>query len=747
MKTSTSFAILAVLATVGTTIAAPLPHKDHDKVSTVDMGKDHDRHDHVLDAAIKADVHMPKAGKHGHHARSDPLQTTKSLTGAIGLPTADHTKNVGLQNGHKMGKTQVNQLNPAKVLSYNTVTKSDGLNKSSKPLRGDTAKIGQQLNSPDSGAAGQVGKSVDGIMRPLEKEILSRDLLGGVTGGIDNNVNKAMNGNLNNNAPAGVVTKPLGTAAGSSGTTTGQVTKPVTGNLVDSPTVKPGLLSSKGGVTDLNNGNLGTNGGMIGSAENVVAGGTSPVFNSNSQNIPVWTVTSTVGKLPNTVNGVMNGINVDPLSNENVHVTTDSTQSDVTNTADKSLGDTITQKPIDNTVNSSAYSGEGKDHRINPHATDGTESRTETLIQDNTSNTKATMQDTTGIKSGSIDVNKNVKENTKDLNQSGLNKVENSGDKPIDQATDKIIPSSEHQKSQGSLITANNQNVDAKIVQTPGKSDKIAEKNSNSISGSKLNSDNSNVKVSLPHQAAKELPKTEKAVTVEPDHDHVKSTGKIVQQVKAVLNTNSISTPTQSNSHSPSTSATQIASSTSSASTSASGAHGHSGRPLLFIGYTNGVLNPTSTIASQSSSISPTPIADAHVHQGTIQVNKQQQSSNLNLPLTSSLNLPLPSASAKTKIDSVINKALNKPRQATVIYGQKGEHVVACDGKSHQPNDMVDECIKADLLDFKPNQTEACPTDMQHDIQSDMSTDMLNDQNEVKEIQKYVRLCLTAAAI
>ncbi|WWC60503.1 uncharacterized protein I303_103076 [Kwoniella dejecticola CBS 10117] len=809
MKTSTSFAILAVLATASTSFAAPLPHKNNGMDSLIDMGgKGHDRHDHIVDAAVKADVKMPKGGKHGHHARGDPLQITKSLAGAVGLPTADHLNAVGIKNGLKMGKTKNNgspQLNPSKILNPNTITKTDKLGSALKPVKEDTGNVGQQLNHPNAGVVGQVGNTVDGILSPLEKNLLSRDLLSSLVGGLNNNVNNNINNNINSNvnsninnySPVGVVTKPVGSAAGGLGKTVGKITKlvekdllpalesevssltnakgnPVTGVVgqvtkplgsgsgalpVHSPGVKSDLLNSstKGGLTDLHNGPLGTNGGTVVSAEKTVGGVAAPVVH-DIQSTPLKAVTGTVGKLPNTVTGLAKGVNVDPLANKVVHVNTESTLSGVQKTGDTTVNKTVNQGAVDQTVdkvNLSAFSGEGKDHRVNPHATDGTKDRTEKLVHDNTSNAKSTVKDTTGINTGKIDVSKNVKDDTKDLNlNKSATKVEKTGEKtvvkPADKAVDKVIPSAEHQKSTGSLVTANNENVNAKIVQTPGKSDKVAEKDSNSVTGSPSNSDNVNVKVAVPHQVNKEVHKTDKTVD-NLDHDH-KGTGKIIEKVKQVLH----GSAAPSHSHSPSASASASAShkgaASASASASASGAANdvhHGGRPLLFIGYTNGLLGPTSTIASESGSVSATPIADAHFHSGSIQVNKEnQKSSKLDLPLTSALHLPTPSASAKAKVEAAINKAITKPRQATITYGQKGEHVVACDGKAHGPNDMIDECIKADLLDFRPNQTEACPTDMQHDIQYGVTTDMLQGQSkESKEIQKYVRLCLTATAL
>ncbi|OCF56599.1 hypothetical protein L486_05451 [Kwoniella mangroviensis CBS 10435] len=779
MKTSTSFAILALLASAGTTFAAPLPHHSNHKGSDVESGHrgghhhsraEHPSNHHILDATVNVDMDTQRGtytnGKH-HHARADPLSVTKPLSGTLGLPT----------NGHKMGKTKGNNAN--QPLTKTLSPTSDSIHGSLKPLNSDTTKAGQQLNHPNSGDIGHLGKTADDALEPQEtqisKNVLPRDVVPSAIGGnsvtkpvqtaatgLGNNVASVNNNGKNDIPVAGSVIKPI--------TSGSQVVPGVTGgDKIAPPTLTSTLLNSKGGVLDLNAGPLVTNGGVVGTAGKAVTGLTGTLTNGQGALVNSQTATGTVGKVPGTVGGVIDSANVDPVSNQAYQLNTDDTESDVKAVT----GNGMTQandhgpKQTNKKVNSSAFKGDGLDHRLNGHGSDGTKDRTTELISDNTSNVKQTSQDTTGIDSNNTSNNVNHVNSTFNTvttpngssSTSGLKKTSDGTMSAVDQSTDQAIPSSS-QKNKGTLVTANNDNANAKIVQTPGKSDKVAETNTNDVTGSKSSGDNVNIKVAVPqHQATQNQGTTSGGLVnngnkIGPNDQR----GNVVQEVGdgKILKQNIVnpSSPPSSAKHTssatkPHPTSASVHSSSAVASHSASASKGSdhptSMRPQVFVEYTSFASSPSSTIASQSASVpSTTPLAQAQVHSGTIQVNKNQQSAtNVKLPLTSSLHLPLPSTTSKT-----LKTATTKPRQAQVTYGQKGEHVVACDGQKHQPNDMIDECIKADLLDFKPNQTEACPTDMQHDIQYGLSTDMLkNDQQANKEIQKYVRLCLKASAL
>ncbi|WWC87986.1 uncharacterized protein L201_002888 [Kwoniella dendrophila CBS 6074] len=900
MKTSTSFAILALLASAGTSIAAPLPHhsthKDSAKVELTHPNKGHHHaraapanasHSSaaaahpMMSASASAHVDMKMSnGKHAtHHARADPILNTKSFTGAIGLPTADNLGNNGGKNGHKMGKTKGNSNNnqPLASVTGTTVNVNKVLNPTSnnvhsalKPLNSEETKVGQQLNHPNSGDVGKLSKQVDSNVEPQEtqvsKNVLPRDdsnVVGTVTNsngitkpiqtsatGITKNV-ASVNGNTNNNNknPNGLplvgsqvqsVTKGnnqiLPTAAGvnnvnvNSATATneviGQEVKSVTSGTVALPKATTTLLNQKGGLTDLNSGPLRTltssNGGLVGTAGKIVTGTTGTLLNGNAigdttgsllNGGTTKTVTGTVGKVPNTVGQISNGANVDPLSNQAYQLNTDGTESDV-----KSYTGTQANKAQNNgpnqtnkKVNALAFQGNGTTHRADPHPANGSREKTTQLISDNTNTSKIGKTTTSTANSntsnnglnnnGIVGVNSdssskpivngntvgngsvlksaqntNVQGTTSNVsNQS--NKTLNSSTGPLDPTVDQAIPSNT-QKMNGNLLEANSDNVNAKIVQTPGKSNKVSETNSNDLTGSKSKSDNVNVKVALPQQASSNSTSSQTNQltnnTVNNNGNNVGNLvsngnkvgpndqkGNVIQQVgdgNLLKQQNVINNKSSSISSNKSSSTKNISPSNSSATKAATSAsaspteviHNSTVKPQVFVEYTSFASAPTSTIASQSASItssassSGTPLAQANVHSGTIQVNKNQYSTqSVKLPLTSSL--PLPSSSSSTN-SKTLNTTTQKPRQATITYGQKGEHVVACDGKTHQPNDIIDECIKADLLNYKPNQTEACPTDMQHNIQYGISTDMLNNTNnqQIKEIQKYVRLCLTA---
>ncbi|WWD05543.1 hypothetical protein V865_003622 [Kwoniella europaea PYCC6329] len=799
MKTSTSFAILALLASAGTTFAAPLPHHSNHKDSDVESGHrgghhhsraEHPSTHHILDAAVDVDMDTHRGkhtnGKH-HHARADPLSVTKPLTGALGLPTADKLPN-GSTNGHKMGKTKGSNAN--QPLTKTLSPTSDSIHGSLKPLNSDTTKVGQQLNHPNSGSIGHLGKTADDALEPQEtqisKNVLPRGVVSSAIGGnsvtkpvqtaatgLGNNVATVNNNGKNDIPVAGSVVRPVTSGSQAVPGVTGglgQGVKTVTsgGDNIAPPTLTSTLLNSKSGVLDLNNGLLGPNGGVVGTARKAVPGVTGTLTNGQGALVNSQTVTGTVGKVPGTVGGVTDSANVDPVSNQAYQINTDDTESDVKTVSDNGITQANDHGPnqTNKKVNSSAFKGDGLDHRLNGHGSDGTKDRTTELISDNTSNVKQTSQDTTGIDNNNTSKNVNninptvnaVTTSNGSSSTSGLKKTSDGTMKTVDQSTDQAIPSSS-QKNKGTLVTANNDNANAKIIQTPGKSDKIAETNTNDVTGSKSSGDNVNIKVAVPqHQATQNQGNTSGGLVnngnkIGPNDQR----GNVVQEVgdgkilkQNIVNPSSSSSAKHTSSatkpHSTSTpSHSYLAAASHSASASKDSNHPASVRPQVFVEYTSFASSPSSTIASQSASVaSTTPLAQAQVHSGTVQVDKNQQSTtDVKLPLTSSLYLPLPSTTSKT-----LKTATTKPRQAQVTYGQKGQHVVACDGQKHQPNDVIDECIKADLLDFKPNQTEACPTDMQHDIQYGLSTDMLkNDQQANKEIQKYVRLCLKASAL
>ncbi|WVW80332.1 hypothetical protein I302_102312 [Kwoniella bestiolae CBS 10118] len=793
MKTSTSFAVLALLAaSASTTFAAPLPHHSNHKDAEVQAGHrgghhharaEHPANHHIVDANVKLDMITQRPnGKHGdgkhHHARADSLAVTKPLPGALGVPTADNL-GTGSKNVHKMGKTKNTNSQPLKVLSPT----SDSIHSALKPQNSDTTKVGQQLNHPNSGNIGQLGKTADDALEPQEtnisKNVLPRDVVSSVTGGngaakpvqtaatgLGKNVATVNNGGKSELPIVGSTVKPI--TNGNTSGVTGAIVKPVTsgangvGNIAP-PSLTSGLLNSKGGALDLSTRPLGTDGGLVGTTGNAVTGVTGTLTNGQGSLVNSQTVTGTVGKLPNAVGGVVDGANVDPISNQAYQVNTDDTESDVKSSATDKINQTNDNGLNQTTkkVNSSAFKNDGTKHRVDGHGGDGTKDRGSALVSDNSSNAKQTGNDTTGVNSQNVNptVNQVTNTNNNGNTAGGLKKT---GDKAVDQTTDQAIPSNS-QKNSGTLVTANNDSGNAKIIQTPGKSNKVAEANSNDVTGSKSTGDNVNVKVAVPqHQATSGATNNKTGgnggILSNGDkigpNDHK---GNVLQEVGngKILKQNIVapSAAASAKPHSQAASASGSAHSHAAAashSASKANAHPSSVRPQVFVEYTSFASSPSSTIASKSASItsssSTTPLAQAHVHSGTIQVNKNQHSTDtLKLPLTSSLHLPLPSTTSKT-----LKTASTKPRQAQVTYGQKGEHVVACDGQVHQPNDVIDECIKADLLDYKPDQTEACPTDMQHDVQYGVSTDMLkNNQNQQanKEIQKYVRLCLKASAL
>ncbi|WRT65871.1 uncharacterized protein IL334_002822 [Kwoniella shivajii] len=756
MRSSISFAILALLASAGTTIAAPLPHHSSNQSSskgdTATKGDHHalqevtDSHP-VIDASVKMDAgNKQHNGEKHHHARADNLAVTKSLTGVLAVPTAD-----GLGNGGKKGKKMDHSKGPSTLKANDILSPTSNVVHSAiKPLNSDTTKVGQQLNHPNSGEVGQLGKTGNDALEPQEtevsKNVLPRDIVSTVVNsngptkpiqtaatGMSKNV-VAVNGNANGDIPVvGGEAKSL--TAGdkvlpsATGGVLGSDIKSVTSGGAALPSATSAALDPKGNILD---------NGLVGSTGIVITGATGSLTTGQGSLLSSQSLTGTVGKLPNTAGNVLNGANIDPLSNPAYQVNTDGTESDAKKITDDNNSQAHKEghAQTNKHVNNLAFSGNGTDHRFDGHPGDGTKNNTTQLI-DNTQTVDKTGQnvvgvntDPQGITSTSTDPN---------FQQKGTSNTVNSASRPIDPVVDQALPAS--QKTNGSLVTVDSSGAKAKVIQTPGTSNNIAETNSNDITGSKSQGDNVNLKVALPQQAGKN------GGNIVGNNGKVgpnDQKGNVAQQVtkETILQKDVVATSTRHSKgpqHTASHLQTSHYASASSSHPSPSKAASSTIRPQVFVEYTS-FSSPTSTIASQSASLtSATPLAEANVHSGTIQVNQNHTPTLLiNLKVTSSV--PLPSASIAT-----LHTTTNKARQAKVTYGEKGEHVVACDGKVHQANDLIDECINADLLDLKPNQTEACPVDMQHDIHYGISTNDLSN-TQAKDVQKYVRLCLAASA-
>ncbi|OCF45255.1 hypothetical protein I317_00777 [Kwoniella heveanensis CBS 569] len=788
MKTSTSFAILALLASAGSALAAPLPLPHHG--GDVKMyGDGNGEHLHTSSNGSGS-------GRH-HHARSgapDPAPASNQnlnhqgqgqTVGMGALATASVNTPQGQPNASGNGKGN-SKSNSRPVGSILTSTSSSRKN-AAKPVASMGDDTGKTLSNPGSksGQIGHLGSTADDALQPETTKVaktLPRRAQNDVVGSAVKQgkpIETAATG-INKNANVGNV----GSVANGKGDLliVGGIVKPLTASDAPLPQVTTGVLNGK--VTN----------GLVGSTDKLLStgttgslnGGKGSVINTSGGNKIANTqgTTNGVGKLPDTVN---KSLNFDPLANDAATVNTDSTESHAQKQSKQTTNHAANSGPNQNAnkVNNLAFSGNGTNHRADPRPANGGVSTSQQIVgnstQTATKNTDGggnTSSQIVGVKPDDNKVNTNNGGNVGSSAQRGGNQALNSTTRPADPLFDAALPAS---KSNGSLLTVTSQDANGKVAQTPGKSNKVAEANSNDVTGSKDKNQNINVKVATPQQAqagsstvsgptggngSTRVVNTSGGKTVGPSDQK----GSVVQQAQDGILLKQDVVATAANSHSaphpgsqsrtksspPHSSTTHASSSSSSVPVSA--ASSASVKPQVYVAQTATSAASSSAITSpavqSSDSARASPVAQANVQSGTVKVNKNQGPTSIiqlaatsSLPLQSNVNVNSIASSAAPSASAVVNKAIDKPRQAQVSYGQKGEHVVACDGQNHSIDDVVDECISADLLDFRPSQTEACPTDMQHNIEYGASTNQLNDNAAAQEIQKYVRLCLTANSL
>ncbi|WVR05682.1 hypothetical protein IAU60_002704 [Kwoniella sp. DSM 27419] len=614
------------------------------------------------------------------------------------------------------------------------------------PVGGTSSAAGKTLGNPNSGAIGFLGKTADDALQPDvdqgSKVLPRRANLKSEDGDVPESAGSALAQRDETETDeagqdGGLKRRDVGTDASSS--------KPL--NAPDQPVdddqytasdideshmrralggdlplvggvVKP-VTSNDGAVFRLTNPLLGTTSGLIGSAGNIV---TSPSSGSKKGLVNSQALGISVEQAPS---ALLKPLDLDHLTSSSVKLNSDSAEKDAQHdtyrTSSQTTNDTGLRKTSKG-ANNLAYSGSGTDHRVDGHPLDPL-ALGAMRMADNTKQGNKTAKLLSPDANGSHPL----------MNQS-TNHLVNSASGPADPLVDSALPDS---GNKGSLLTINSQNANAKLVQTPGKSTKVVEADSNSTTGSKNKSDNINAIVSTPQQAnhgdvqgssAGSSDDKNKA-TLQPGNDKV-----IKQEVVAQAG---FSSQAPDPSASPSTafsSPTPVITSSTAYPSSSSSNNPPSSSSLQ--AQQAQYVAPSAAPSSPSSHTQP-PILQAAIHSGSVNVDKNKSPTSISL--TSAVGVAIPSASA-------LNKVLAKPRQATITYGQKGEHVVACDGKQHQRDDIVDECISMDLLDYRPNQTEACPVDMQHDIYYGLSTNDLEGQ-AAKAVMQYVRLCMAASAM
>ncbi|WVF70696.1 hypothetical protein IAT40_005489 [Kwoniella sp. CBS 6097] len=792
MKTSTSFAILALLASAGSALAAPLPlphgHNEVNAAVAMHHGGNNEHH-HVTNNG---------RGKH-HHARATAHKQDQSQQGQTVGMGALATANVNLpQNNQSNGKGQSqpkskNNSNSSSgsgasaipIDGSNTLSSTSSSRKNAvKPVASAGNDTGKTLSNPGSksGQIGHLGSTADDALQPETTQVAKT-------------LPKRAQGDGNVVGSAVKQSKPLETAAtginknanvGSVGNVAngkgdlpivGGIVKPLTAGSAPLPQVTTGVLNGK------------TTNGLLGSAEKLLTsttgsltGGKGSVVNTNGGNKVVNSqgTANGVNKLPNTVD---QSHSFDPLNNDAAKVNTDSTESHAQKQTKQTTNNAANSGPNQNTkkVNNLAFSGNGTTHRADPRPADGGVSTSHRIVNNSTQTADKSTENGTengntssnivGVKTDDNQVNTN---NVGSSAQRGGNQALNSSTRPVDPVFDAALPAN---KSNGSLLTVTSQDANGKVAQTPGKSNKVAEANSNDLTGSKDKNQNINVKVATPQQAQAGsstvsgptggdnngngngvVNTTNNGKTVGPNDQNgsvIKQAqeGKLLKQdVVATSASQSAKSQSKTKSSAPHSSATH-AHPKSSASAPSSATSSASVKPQVYIAQTAS-SSSSSAVTSTAPATSATLLAQANVQSGTVKVIKNdaptsivQLSATSSVPLNGNGNVNSIASSAAPSASAVVNKAIVKPRQAQVSYGQKGEHIVACDGQTHSNNDVVDECISADLLDFRPNQTEACPTDMQHNIKYGASTDQLNDNAAAQEIQKYVRLCLTANSL
>ncbi|WVQ97065.1 hypothetical protein IAU59_004175 [Kwoniella sp. CBS 9459] len=791
MKTSTSFAIVALLASAGSALGAPLPHPQphgHGEVNAaVSMhhgggaGHNNSNGDHH---------HAISNGKH-HHARAAPHEQDQPQGQTIGmgaLATANVNPPQGQSSGKSKSKSSSNSgsgsgaakvpVDGVDVLKSTSASRKNAV----KPVASASSDTGRTFSNPGSksGQIGHLGSTADDTLQPETTQVAKTlprraqaqgEVLGSVVKqaspvetaatGIGKNANFGNVGQVTN----GKGDRPI----------VGGTVKPLTSGGVPLPQATSGVLNSKDA-----NGLLGSAEKLLTSTTGSLTGGKGSMVDTGSGNKLVNTQGATNGadKLPTTVD---QSHNVDPLNNNAATINTDSTESHAQKQTKQASTDAANSGPNQNAkkVNNLAFSGNGTDHRADPRPANGGVSTSHQIVGNSTQPaSKSSPNDgngngsvTSNIVGVKADDNKVNTDNVSPSTQRGGNKALNSTTRPVDPVFDAALPAN---KSNGSLLTVTSQDANGKVAQTPGKSSNVAEANSNDLTGSKDRNQNINVKVATPQQAQAGSPTAgdsnngnrvvnSNMKTVGPNDqkgDVVQQAqdGKLLKQdVIATSAAHSLSKAKPSTHHSSAAQSTSGGSPKSSSSSSAATSSA-SVKPQVYVAQTSatgpGSVVTSSAAQSTAAAASTTPLAQANIQSGTVKVNKNhtptsivQISATSSLPLKGHDNVNSAASSLAPSASAVVNKALDKPRQAQVSYGQKGEHVVACDGQIHSSNDVVDECISADLLDFRPNQTEACPTDMQHNVRYGATTDQLNGNAAAQEIQKYVRLCLTANSL
>ncbi|KAK8865713.1 hypothetical protein IAR55_000858 [Kwoniella newhampshirensis] len=647
MKTSTSFAILALLASASTSFAAPLPlpsNPDVDIKLDLDMNK----------GKKPTGAHMENGKMVGHEHEKNQKQGEKH-----------HTRAEGSSDGLGREVSSLAQISARGILTREIFWAQQLVNGNSTPLQSGSAPSGgiSRLSSVTKPITSTVSDTLDnGTLTPI-LGVTADDLLDRPTGvpassKIGSNTSQLVNdtkfapgsgsGPIINPSSTGGSTVPVlkdseRMVNNDAGSTLASVPE---GQSLNSTEKSAQGLTANSKVVDTKSVDWTTStigkdtSGVDRTASSVTTGAASadktavPIAKDTDDGVNKSLTNDLVGKLVNSkdVSTATNGLGVDKtasgtISKDGAHVNTSDVGNTlkVSSTEDRVIKDVPgggNNQPVPATLKAVNTGGTTKGTDSTKHSAEGSVAK-DIDSAENTSGTGSTARPITSPAQKDI---KNVDHTSSSVGKTSHSATYTNTDKTVDPVSAQVFPSGDN--SQSSLLTVTNPNAQAKVLQTPGKADTLVDQDVNTNSAQNAtgglapsstsnnghdkaavgNNDNDvNVKVETPNRVKDGLVVDQSGQKVGPSDQRGNVVEEVVQGKILDKEFSKSSTAHSTTHHSSPPSASH---STSHSAPSASHSHGTTSttpHPQVFAGY-------KSTTTAAAASVSSTHAASHSAH-------------------------------------------------------------------------------------------------------------------------------------